>query len=86
MFHCDGCWDNPCTCGKAYQHMDRGQRAALARVLLADDLPRGMAPSLDAFTPAMCGTGNPEAGDYAGLMEAIEPGGCALAVCASKKG
>jgi hypothetical protein len=20
MFHCDGCWDNPCTCGKGFEH------------------------------------------------------------------
>lgn len=27
--------------------------------------------SLDLTTPAICGTGNPEAGDYAGHIEAI---------------
>ena len=33
MFHCDGCWDNPCTCGKGYQHMSRADRYALAELI-----------------------------------------------------
>lgn len=23
MNHCEGCYDNPCTCGKGYRHLDR---------------------------------------------------------------
>ncbi len=41
MFNCDGCWDNPCTCGRAYRHMDSHERSALARIITAPELPRG---------------------------------------------
>jgi len=34
MFNCSGCWDNPCTCGKDYDHLSRDQRNHLAAALL----------------------------------------------------
>lgn len=34
MLNCSGCWDNPCTCGKGYDHLDDDSKRALAARLI----------------------------------------------------